>query len=87
MAFGGEAEHTLNYNIRILGRRGVLILNAVADMKQLPSIRKETRGVLSAVEFEEGHRYQDYLPGEGQDGCLRYHRADRGRHRRESRVL
>jgi uncharacterized membrane-anchored protein len=63
LAFGGEPEHTLNYNIRILGRRGVLVLNAVSDMKQLPAIRKEARSVLSAVEFKEGHRYQDYLPG------------------------
>jgi uncharacterized membrane-anchored protein len=63
LAFASEAQHTLNYNIRILGRRGVLVLNAVSDMKQLPSIRKETRNVLSAVEFEEGHRYQDFLPG------------------------
>jgi uncharacterized membrane-anchored protein len=63
LAFAGDPEHTLNYNIRILGRRGVLVLNAVSGMGQLPSIRKETRNVLSAVEFEEGHRYQDFLPG------------------------
>jgi uncharacterized membrane-anchored protein len=63
LAFSDEKEHTLNYNIRILGRRGVLVLNAVSEMKQLPAIRKEARTVLSAVEFEQGHRYQDYLPG------------------------
>jgi uncharacterized membrane-anchored protein len=63
LAFSGEAEHTLNYNIRILGRRGVLVLNAVSGMKQLPMIRKEARNILPAVEFEQGHRYQDYLPG------------------------
>jgi uncharacterized membrane-anchored protein len=63
LSFGDQEQHTLNYNIRILGRRGVLVLNAVADMKQLPAIRKETRGILSAVEFQQGHRYQDFLPG------------------------
>lgn len=65
LAFGESAdvEHTLNYNIRILGRRGVLVLNAVAHMSQLPSIKEQARGVLSAVEFNEGHRYTDYLPG------------------------
>src|SRR4051812_21520311 len=36
LAFDNRPEHTLNYNIRILGRRGVLVLNAVSDMKQLP---------------------------------------------------
>lgn len=65
LVFGesAESEHTLNYNIRILGRRGVLVLNAVASMNQLPSIRDESRGILSAVDFNEGHRYTDYLPG------------------------
>jgi uncharacterized membrane-anchored protein len=63
LAFASEPEHTLNYNIRILGRRGVLVLNAVASMGQLEAIREKTRGVLDAVEFNEGHRYTDYLPG------------------------
>jgi uncharacterized membrane-anchored protein len=63
LAFSDQVDHTLNYSIRILGRRGVLVLNAVSGMKQLPSIRKEVRHVLSAVEFQQGHRYQDFLPG------------------------
>ena len=63
LAFASEPEHTLNYNIRILGRRGVLVLNAVSSMGQLEAIREQTRGVLAAVEFNEGHRYTDYLPG------------------------
>ena len=63
LVFGDSANHTLNYNIRILGRRGVLVLNAVASMDQLASIRGETKNVLSAVEFNEGHRYTDFLPG------------------------
>jgi len=63
LAFGPRTDHTLNYNIRILGRRGVLVLNAVAGMHQLATIRGQTRNVLSAVEFTEGHRYTDYLPG------------------------
>ena len=63
LAFGTNSTHTLNYNIRVLGRRGVLVLNAVAGMNQLPAIRRETRNVLGAVDFNEGHRYTDYLPG------------------------
>ena len=55
--------HTLNYSIRVLGRRGVLVLNAVANMNQLPAIRHQTQTVLAAVDFNEGHRYTDYLPG------------------------
>src|SRR5262249_30250830 len=63
LVFGGNATHTLNYNIRVLGRRGVLVLNAVAGMSRLPAIRNETQSVLEAVDFNQGHRYADYLPG------------------------
>jgi uncharacterized membrane-anchored protein len=63
LVFGSGNEHTLNYNIRILGRRGVLVLNAIAAMDQLAAIRTETQNVLAAVDFNEGHRYSDYLPG------------------------
>ena len=63
LVFGEEDEHTLNYNIRILGRRGVLVLNAVSDMDRLPAIHSETENLLAAVDFNEGHRYSDYLPG------------------------
>jgi uncharacterized membrane-anchored protein len=63
LMFGSSGEHTLNYNIRILGRRGVLVLNAIAGMHQLANVRSETQNVLAAVNFSEGHRYSDYLPG------------------------
>ncbi|HEU5182258.1 MAG TPA: DUF2167 domain-containing protein [Candidatus Polarisedimenticolia bacterium] len=63
LMFGENPNHTLNYNIRILGRRGVLVLNAVASMDQMEAIKGETQNVLAAVDFNEGHRYADYLPG------------------------
>jgi uncharacterized membrane-anchored protein len=56
-------ETTLNYNIRILGRRGVLVLNAVAATSQLAEIEKETPAILSMVDFQDGHRYVDFKPG------------------------
>lgn len=63
LSFGDNPIHTLNYNIRILGRRGVLVLNAVSGIDQLGDIRDQTQNVLTAVSFNEGHRYTDYLPG------------------------
>src|SRR6185436_3404448 len=63
LVFGSNTQHTLNYNIRILGRRGVLVLNAVSGMDLLPTVRGESKSLLAAVEFNEGHRYTDYLPG------------------------
>ena len=61
--FEGSDQHTLNYNIRVLGRRGVLVLNAVASMGQLATVREQAAALPAAVEFNEGHRYADYLPG------------------------
>jgi uncharacterized membrane-anchored protein len=64
LAFDGNERHTLNYNIRILGRRGVLVLNAVGSMDQLDLIHQATPEVLAAVEFNEGHRYSDFTEGD-----------------------
>jgi hypothetical protein len=43
LAFAGQSEHTLNYDIRVLGRGGYLSLNAVANMSQLPLIEDAER--------------------------------------------
>jgi uncharacterized membrane-anchored protein len=66
LQFGNAPEHTLNYNVRVLGRRGVLVLNAVAAMPQLPTIRTSMNTVIAFVAFGEGHRYSDYVPGSDQ---------------------
>jgi uncharacterized membrane-anchored protein len=63
LAFEGSASNTLNYNVRVLGRRGVLVLNAVASMEQLGLIQTVMPDVIAASEFNEGHRYADYQPG------------------------
>ncbi len=60
LRFGDSPEHTLNYNIRILGRRGVLVLNAVGTMDQLPAIEKVAPSILATVNFQDGHRYADF---------------------------
>ena len=63
IAFGGNDEHTLNYNIRALGRRGVLQMNFIAGMSQLDDVRTATPDVLAMSTFKEGSRYEDFVPG------------------------
>jgi len=63
LRFEGQNENTLNYNIRILGKEGVLVLNAVASMNQLPMIQKEAPAILSIIDFMPGNRYDDFKPG------------------------
>ena len=60
--FGDSPEHTLNYNLRLLGRRGVLVLNAVAAMSDLKKVEAATPAILGMVNFQEGHRYADFTP-------------------------
>ena len=62
LQIGDSTEHTLNYDVRILGRQGVLSLNAVAGMDQLQEIEQATPRILSMVDFNQGHRYADFNP-------------------------
>jgi uncharacterized membrane-anchored protein len=63
LEFGGDAKHTLNYDVRALGRRGVLNINFVAGMDQLGEIKAIIPAVMSMPEFEAGSRYSDFVPG------------------------
>lgn len=55
-----QGENSLNYNIRVLGRKGVLVLNAIAGMKQISQIKNELPSILAVTEFTEGNRYADF---------------------------
>lgn len=59
---GDNAIHTLNYNIRVLGRKGVLVLNFIAGMDQKPEIDSNVDTVLGIAEFNDGMRYTDFNP-------------------------
>jgi len=63
LAFEDTPEGSLNYAIRVLGRRGVLELNAVAPMSQLHEIKPAMEEVLSRVDLTAGNRYEDFDPG------------------------
>lgn len=62
LKFGDADYNTLNYNIRVLGRKGVLVLNFIANMDQLPTIEKNLPSVLAMTEFNGGSRYADFDP-------------------------
>lgn len=62
LQFGNSTELTLNYNVRLLGRKGVLNLNAVGKTSQLPEIRQSIPGIIRSVTFAKGLRYTDFNP-------------------------
>jgi uncharacterized membrane-anchored protein len=55
--FGNAEINTLNYNIRVLGRKGVLVLNFIAGMDQLTIINQNLVDVLAIAEFNKGSKY------------------------------
>lgn len=60
LSFENTPDNTLNYFVRVLGREGVLELNAVAGMNQLSQIRHDMKDVMAMTDFVEGHRYADF---------------------------
>jgi uncharacterized membrane-anchored protein len=60
--FGNAEVNTLNYNVRILGRKGVLVLNAVAGMTEISEVQQSIDPVLSSFSYAEGSRYDDFDP-------------------------
>lgn len=64
LRFGsGSADATLNYNVRLLGRKGVLVLNAVGAPEQLAEIKATIPGLLASVSFAKGQQYTDFDAG------------------------
>ncbi|MCB9743602.1 MAG: DUF2167 domain-containing protein [Alphaproteobacteria bacterium] len=59
---GDDGGRSLNYDIRVLGRRGVLAMSAIATVEQLPTLKPEMERVLTFATFNEGHRYEDFDP-------------------------
>lgn len=57
-AEGGGSS--LNYDVRVLGREGVLSMEAVAPMELLPQVREEMKPMLALAEFNQGYRYADF---------------------------
>jgi len=58
--FGDTPENTLNYNVRVLGRKGVLVLNAISSIKQIGQIKSEMKTVTAFTDFTAGNRYNDF---------------------------
>jgi uncharacterized membrane-anchored protein len=58
-----EDGTSVNFNTRILGRRGYVALNLVTDPSQLAANKLEAAALLSATHFRQGARYEDFDAG------------------------
>ena len=56
----GDSVEFLNYNIRVLGRKGVLVLNAIGGLDQLDEIKQQTPTIIAATNFTAGNTYEEF---------------------------
>lgn len=64
LAFAGAPQATtVNYDIRVLGREGYLVISFVAAMAQLPQVRENAPPIMEMATFTPGNTYADYQPG------------------------
>ena len=61
--FDGEESATLNYAIRILGRKGVLQMNFISDISLLGDVEKSVPQILPNINFDKGSTYAEFNPG------------------------
>lgn len=57
---GGDPVNTLNYDVRLLGRQGVLSLNMLSSMPHLQEIRGAAKTLVQTASFDSGARYADF---------------------------
>jgi uncharacterized membrane-anchored protein len=60
LSFGGSEYHTLNYNIRVLGREGYLEMNIISEMSRLSTVDKDIGKILQSTNFIKGSQYADF---------------------------
>lgn len=53
----------INYNTRILGRKGVLSMNLVTSQEKFPENKAKVMALLNKTEFTKGNTYGEYVEG------------------------
>lgn len=59
-----SGEQLVNYNTRLLGRRGVMHVILVADPATLAASIAEFKGLMPGYAFAAGERYAEFQPGD-----------------------
>lgn len=60
LEFGHDKNHTLNYDLRVLGRKGMYNISAVAGIDQLAEVKASIPEIIKSVEFNDGNKYLDF---------------------------
>ncbi|SEW53563.1 DUF2167 domain-containing protein [Chitinophaga arvensicola] len=60
--FGGGIPASLNYEVRVLGRKGALCFTAIGKSTELALIKQQIATVAAGAYFTAGNRYIDFNP-------------------------
>ncbi len=60
LKFGKDETNTLNYDLRVLGRKGMYNISAVAGMAQLNDVKKSIPLIINSVQYKAGFKYSDF---------------------------
>jgi len=55
-------DHSVNYNTRVLGRKGYVSVNLVTDVANLAAHKPAASAILAGTSFISGQRYDDFDP-------------------------
>jgi uncharacterized membrane-anchored protein len=59
-----KKEQFVNYNTRVLTRKGVLSVNLMCDNKDLPAVKPKSQALVKKITFNQGERYEDFKTGD-----------------------
>jgi uncharacterized membrane-anchored protein len=59
-----EGHESVNYNVRVLGREGVMSVTFVDDPKNLAAAKPAVDGVIGAFSYTKGRTYAEWVPGD-----------------------
>lgn len=60
----GGGEKSVNYNVRVLGRDGVMSVTLVESAEKLAASKPNVEKVLSGFSYKQGKRYAEWVPGD-----------------------
>lgn len=59
-----KESSTVNHSVRILGRRGTMNVDLIADREQYAALTGQFNSLMSGFHYTEGNRYSDFTKGD-----------------------
>lgn len=59
-----ESGNSINYDIRVLGRRGVMEVTLIGDPETYTQAVPKVKGLLAGFSFAEGNKYSEWVQGD-----------------------